>query len=220
MPRPMFKNARKGICVPFPAEFPTSDPAMTKKPASQPADTGPETPAPVFRSAALSHRRPTALRWTAGPDARAAMAQALDLQGIAALSFEGTLQPEGRADFRLEGRLTASVTQSCVVTLAPVPARIDEAVLRRYLADYSLPEGEEVEMPEDDSADPLPAQIDLAEVLTEALALALPPYPRAPGAELGEAVFAEPGVSPLRDTDLRPFAALAGLKIKPADDAG
>ena len=78
MPRPMFKNARKGICVPFPAEFPTSDPAMTKKPASQPADTGPETPAPVFRSAALSHRRPTALRWTAGPDARAAMAQALN----------------------------------------------------------------------------------------------------------------------------------------------
>jgi uncharacterized metal-binding protein YceD (DUF177 family) len=73
-----------------------------------------------------------------------------------------------------------------------VPARIDETVRRRYLADYAEPEGEEVEVPEDDSAEPMPEAIDLAEVLREALALALPPWPRAPGAELGEAVFAAP----------------------------
>ena len=47
-----------------------------------------------------------------------------------------------------------------------------------------------------------------------ALALALPLYPRAPGAELGQAVFAEPGTAPLKDEDLRPFAGLAGLKAK------
>ena len=179
-----------------------------------------EPPAPSFRTAALSHRHPTAVRWSAGPEARAALARALELPGIAALDFDGALTPEGRADFRLEGRLTAAVTQACVVTLAPVPARIDEPVLRRYLADYADPSGDEVEMPQDDSAEPLPATLDLAAVLAEALALALPLYPRAPGADLGEAVFAEPGVAPLRDADLRPFAALAALKAGPRGDAG
>lgn len=170
-----------------------------------------ETPAPVWRTGALSHRKPTRFGWSAGPQARQALARALDLQGIARLRLEGEIRPEGRADFLLSARLEAEVTQSCVVTLAPVPARIDEPVLRRYLADFAWPEGEEVEIPEDDSTEPLPERIDLAEIALEQLALALPPYPRAPGAELGEAVFAAPGDAPLRDRDLKPFAGLASL---------
>jgi hypothetical protein len=54
-------------------------------------------------------------------------------------------------------------------------------------------------------------------VLAEALALALPDYPRAPGAELGQAVFAEPGIEPLRDEALRPFAGLAAFKDRLKD---
>jgi uncharacterized metal-binding protein YceD (DUF177 family) len=50
--------------------------------------------------------------------------------------------------------------------------------------------------------------------LAEALALALPLYPRAPGAELGEAAFTEPGKPVLRDEDARPFAGLAHLRDK------
>ena len=50
-----------------------------------------------------------------------------------------------------------------------------------------------------------------------ALALALPLYPRAAGVELGEAVFTEPGLAPLREGDLKPFAALAGLVLKAKD---
>ena len=41
--------------------------------------------------------------------------------------------------------------------------------------------------------EPLPQALDLGEVMVEALALALPPYPRAPGVELGEVVATEPG---------------------------
>ncbi|MCB6177034.1 DUF177 domain-containing protein [Rhodobacter sp. Har01] len=176
--------------------------------------------APTFRTGALSHRHPTPVRWTADAPALAALAMTLDLPGIDALAFDGAFAPEGRDDFRLEGRLTARLTQSCVVTLAPVPARIDEPVLRRYLADYADPQAEEAEMPDDDTVEPLPAFIDLAAVVAEALALALPPYPRAPGADLGEAVFAPPGVEPLREADLRPFAALAALKPKAPEGGG
>ena len=85
------------------------------------------------------------------------------------------------------------------------------AATRRYLADMKVPEGDEVEMPEDDTSEPLPEVIDLSEVAAEALALALPEYPRAPGAELGEAVHAAPGVAPLTDAALKPFAGLASL---------
>ncbi|NNK79430.1 MAG: DUF177 domain-containing protein, partial [Litoreibacter sp.] len=51
-------------------------------------------------------------------------------------------------------------------------------------------------------------------IALEALSLALPAYPRAEGAELGETVFSEPGTDPMSDEDAKPFAALAALKNK------
>jgi uncharacterized metal-binding protein YceD (DUF177 family) len=62
--------------------------------------------------------------------------------------------------------------------------------------------------------------IDVAALGIEALALALPLYPRAPGAAFGEAVFAAPGVAPLTSESLRPFAGLASLaeKLKKPED--
>jgi uncharacterized metal-binding protein YceD (DUF177 family) len=69
-------------------------------------------------------------------------------------------------------------------------------------------------MPEDDALEPLPETLDLARVLSEALALAVPEYPRAEGAALGEAVFTAPGQRPMTDTEAKPFAQLAGLKGK------
>ena len=69
-------------------------------------------------------------------------------------------------------------------------------------------------MPEDDSVEPMPEVIDLAEIAAEALALALPLYPRAPGAEFAEGLHAAEGVTPLTDADLKPFAGLQGLAAK------
>ncbi len=79
-------------------------------------------------------------------------------------------------DWRLEAKLGATVVQPCVVTAEPVTTRIDDPVTRRYLAQMPEPQGDEVEMPEDDSAEPLPDVLDLSAVMAEALALALPLY--------------------------------------------
>lgn len=178
-------------------------------------DDAPSPALPVLslRAAGLSHRKPT--RFALDPDAagRAAMAAELGLLSLSRLSFRGELTPVGRADFDLTADLQAEVEQPCSVTLAPVPARIAEKVHRRLAADQATPEGDEVEVT-DDETDPLPEVIDLTAMALEALSLALPPYPRAPGAELGEAVFAAPGVAPLKEADLRPFAGLAGLADK------
>jgi uncharacterized metal-binding protein YceD (DUF177 family) len=165
-----------------------------------------------IRTAELTGNRRRPFDLTPDADQRAALAADLGLLALDALRLTGELRPHGRSDVRLEARLTARLAQPCVVTLAPVPAVLDVPVVRLYVADWQDPEGDEIEMPEDDTREPMPEAVDLDAVLAEALALALPDYPRAPGAELGQAVFAGPGVEPLKDEALKPFAGLAALK--------
>jgi len=166
-----------------------------------------------FVTKSLAARKPTRFDFYPDATARTAMATALGLIEVPMLRLQGELRPVGRHDFELVAELTARAVQPCSVTLAPVPCTLNESVHRRFSADYTTPEGDEVEMG-DDETDPLPEVLDIAEIAVEALALALPQYPRAPGAELGEAVFAGPGVAPLSDADLRPFSGLAALADK------
>lgn len=141
-----------------------------------------------------------------------AIAAALGIVAVKKLRFSARLTPLGQRDWALDADLGATVVQDCVVTLDPVTTRIDETVRRTYLSEMPEPEATEVEMPEDDSAEPLPQTLDLMALVTEALALALPPFPRSAGADLGEAVFTEPGKAAMRDQEARPFAGLAGLR--------
>jgi len=176
-------------------------------------------PSHPVRLSDLSSRKPT--RLTLEPDAagRTAIAEDLSIRDLPKLRFVVELRPIGRTDWHLTGDLGATVVQDCVVTLDPVTTRIDEPVERRYLADMPEPTGEEIEMPEDDTAEALPATLDLAGVMIEALALALPPYPRRPDAEPADTIVTEPGVEPLTDERMRPFAGLAGLRDSLAGEA-
>jgi uncharacterized metal-binding protein YceD (DUF177 family) len=149
---------------------------------------------------------------TPGPEARTALARAFDLQALRKLRFAGRLCPQGKRDWLLEADFGATVVQPCVVTAEPVTTRIDEAVTRRFLAQMPEPAAEEAEIPEDDSIEPLPEVLDLWQVMAEALALAVPLYPRLPGAELAAARFAAPGVVPLDDEGIKPLAGLAALR--------
>ncbi len=167
-----------------------------------------------FRAGGLSPRKPT--RFSYRPDAgeRAALAEDLGLIALYRLELTGEIRPAGRDELVLDATLTAAADQACGITLAPVPAQVSEPVRRRFVAGLETPEGDEVEMPEDDSVEPMPEVIDLAEIAAEALALALPLYPRAPGAEFADGLHAADGVTPLTDADLKPFAGLQGLAAK------
>ena len=174
----------------------------------------PETP-DILRIADLSQGATASFDLAPDAATRSALAETLDVQAIRKLSFAGKLSPEGKRDWRLDASLGATVVQSCVVTLEPITTRIDRKVVRRFIADMpDSGDAEEVEMSEDESIEPLTGTVDLNQVMTEALALALPDYPRADGAEMGEAIFAAPDTTPLRDADLKPFAGLAALKSK------
>lgn len=170
----------------------------------------------VLRVSSLNPRRPVPFEIVPEPEARAALAEALDLPAIKKLRFAGQLTAEGRGAWRLQGDLGATVVQTCGVTLDPVSTRIDSLVTRFFVPKSDLPpeKAGESEMPEDDSVEPLGSEIDLSAIMAEALTLALPPFPRAPDADLASAQAAPPGAAPLDDARPKPFAALAGLKEK------
>ena len=170
----------------------------------------------IYRVSELSPRKAERFELLPDADQLRAIAADLGLQDLRKLRFSGALAAEGRKDWRLDAHLGATVVQPCVATLAPVTTRIEEDITRRFLKDWPPAEeiGDEVEMPEDDTIDPLEAEIDLMAILQEALSLALPAYPRATGAEADHTAAAPPGVTPMTDEDTKPFAGLADLKKK------
>jgi len=172
------------------------------------AETGPSQ----LRIADLASRKPTRFNLKPDADARRALATVLNIRDIRKLTLSGEIAPQGGRDWHLTAQLGATVVQDCVVTLEPVTTRIDENVTRTYLAVFDLPEGGEVEMPEDDNVEGIPEVLNLEDLMAEALSLALPPFPRAEGAELGDAIYAQDGATPMTDDDAKPFAGLGALR--------
>lgn len=170
------------------------------------------TPLSSYRVADLPQNSPTPFDLTPDAPARATLADQLDIQAIRKLRFQGEIRAQGKRDWRLDGTLGATVVQTCVVTLEPVSTRIDVPVSRVYVTGLETPEGDEVEMPEDDTIEPLGDVIDPQAVMAEALSLALPLYPRKETATLETTVFTEPGATAMTDEAAKPFAGLADLR--------
>ena len=181
-----------------------------------------QTPDDPFRAplwpfvvADLPGNRPLRVNITATGDDAARIAAALDALKVTKLRLDGEFEVDRKGNVTFEGTLGAPVAQPCVVTLEPVRTRIDEPLRRIFRADDTPPaDHHQILADEDIDHDPLPDIIDLGVVATEALALALPPFPRAEGAELSVAQFTEPGQAPMTDDEARPFAGLAALKDK------
>jgi len=144
----------------------------------------------------------------AGPAERAALAARFGLVALPALAAEVKLR-RVRAGRYIEAtlHLTAEVVQSCVVTLEPVAAAIDETGRELYGPIGGGSEAPEEVLVDPDSPEPLESpSLDLGEIVAQHLALALDPYPRAPGAAAPGEAAAEAEARP------SPFAGLAALK--------
>lgn len=134
-----------------------------------------------------------AVRLEADEAQRAALAAAHGLLAVERFGFELTVKPWQRQGVHVTGKVSASIVQSCVVTLAPVAARIEEDVSALYVPEGSrldrLPEIQGGEMIlEAESADPPETfqgnSIDVGAAAEEFFSLAVDSYPRAPGAAL------------------------------------
>jgi len=134
-----------------------------------------------------------------------------DLRGVSEAKASFDLKPFSDGRVLVTGRVQAKVIQTCVVTLDPVDNVIDEPIDLTFLPPEQIRElADSVdENGEPDPGDPPEAiehgLIDLGRIATDALYLALDPYPRKP-----DAVF-EPLVAG-DDADEHPFAALKALQ--------
>lgn len=132
-----------------------------------------------------------AVRVEANEAERAAVAARLGLPEIRSLACDFSLQPAGRERIAASGRLRAEVVQVSVVSLDPFAAAVAEDFTCAFVPADTL--SDEIDP---DSEDELPYEgeaLDLGEAATEQLALALDPYPRAPGEALEESGEAPPG---------------------------
>jgi uncharacterized metal-binding protein YceD (DUF177 family) len=102
--------------------------------------------------------------------------------------------------------------QACVVTLEPVRAQLSEDFTVAFGAVRPAAEGEVIiGLDEEDPAEELTdGRIDLGEVVAQQLAVALDPYPRAPGAD-DRFAQSDQEESAAKGGNT-PFAALAGLR--------
>jgi len=137
---------------------------------------------------------------------RAALARHLGLIAVPSLVADLKAMPDGRGSVEIEGNLSATVRQTCVVSLESFDSTVNEHIGLRF-----LPEGAVAPLPEEgDERDPADVirggVIDLGALVTEFLSLGIDPYPRKPGATFAPPAAEEEGVSP--------FAALAKLKAK------
>lgn len=149
----------------------------------------------------------------ANAEERAALAERFGLQAVERLSAHLKLKAiAGGTLFRVRGTLSAAVVQTCVVTLEPVPAEVEEEFELTF-GGAEEDEGGELELSFDDADPPEPIDggaIDVGEAVAEHLALALDPFPRKAGAAFDE----PPEPPPDDEAKPHPFAALARLQQK------
>ena len=150
----------------------------------------------------------------AGQATREAMAELGGLREVLSASASLDVTPKGGGRVQVAGRVKARIGQTCVVSLDPIESDIDEAIDLIFAPPDQIPELADLV---DDAAEgiadtpdpPEPIEngvIDLGRLATDALFLAIDPYPRKP-----DAVFEAPVVAP--DPEDHPFAALKALKL-------
>jgi uncharacterized metal-binding protein YceD (DUF177 family) len=156
------------------------------------------------------------VRFSADESERAGIAKWSGVQSIEKLEVRTLIKKLESNRFGLNFDLEAEVTQSCVVTLEPIPAQIRRTFSRELVfvgpsrRDPAPAESDAVVGLNMDEADEGPEEItslhvDLAGPALEEFILALDPYPRRPGVQFAPKTGE---TSPSNN----PFAVLKGLK--------
>lgn len=179
-----------------------------------------EPKSPIVRLLSPGEVAPSGTRVILEADAaqRAELARAAEVVSVEALRAEILVKPWSGDGFAVTGRVTARLTQTCVVSLEPMEASVDEEVDVKLvppekMAKYEIEPDENGEIELDVSALDVPEPIvdgvlDIGAIVVEHFLLGIDPYPKKPGAVFDpEAV----GVGDGREK-LSPFAALARLK--------
>ncbi len=153
----------------------------------------------------------------ANPAERAALAALNGLPAIGKLTATFTLRRAGRGGVRVSGHVRAEITQTCVVSLEPFDAIVDEPIDARFAppTDASTArrgerdgETDTILLDGEDPPDPIiDGKIDLGALAAEFMALGLDPYPRRPGI-----AFEAPAQPVEKDSPFGPLADVGKTK--------
>jgi hypothetical protein len=157
----------------------------------------------------------------ADQDVRAAVARVAGLRELPRLEATFDVTRSGAAGLHVVGHVSATVGQTCVVTLEPLVNEIDEDIDLVFAppppvertADDDDDEEDDSRKPERNWKDPEPlidGGVDLGALATEFLILGIDPYPRKPDAKFEPPQDGKP--------DPGPFAVLAGLTANDRKD--
>lgn len=143
------------------------------------------------------------------------LAVRLGIPGLRNLSCRYRLAPGQDGEVLAEGWLTAHVTQECVVSLEPFEDALAESFTVRCIPAERFREDDEIDPFSVDEVPYARDTIDLGELATEELSLALDPYPHKPGSRIPDEFAGKEEADPEEKTTRRqPFSALAELKKK------
>jgi len=162
-----------------------------------------------------------AVHFAADAAERVAIAGWADIRSLEKLDVGVEIKKLGPTRFGLAFQLKAELTQSCVVTLDPVPATMDRSFSRELIfvgtsrqkpGQIELPAESETVLVSSEEEGPEEIQslhFDLAAPVLEEFVLALEPYPRRPNVEFSAEFHPE---NEALDPPESPFAVLKGLK--------
>jgi len=136
----------------------------------------------------------------ADPKELSALALRLGVPVLHSLTADLKAEPWRGGGLKITGRFKADLDQICVVTLDPFRDTVEGTVERIY-----MPETAVAASAEDDVDHLVDGTVDLGELVTETLVLALDPYPRKPGVSFEGAEFGG-------ESAPASFAGLAALK--------
>jgi len=151
---------------------------------------------------------------------RQAIAELADVREVLSAQASFDVTPKSGGRYQVTGVVRARIGQTCVVSLEEIENEIDEAIDLMFAPPDQIPQMADLvdETAASDEATPDSPEpiengvIDLGRLATDALFLAIDPYPRKP-----DVVF-EPLVE-AADPEDHPFAALKALQVdskKPA----
>jgi uncharacterized metal-binding protein YceD (DUF177 family) len=146
---------------------------------------------------------------------RTALARVAAVNQIPRLEAHFDVARHGRDGLRVAGTISATVAQTCVVTLEPIETEVAESIDLSFVpGPQSASDGATEQVGVSPAREPpemlIDGTVDLGAIASEFLLLGIDPYPRKAGA-----VFASPPVAD--DPAAHPFAALAALKTSKQD---
>jgi uncharacterized metal-binding protein YceD (DUF177 family) len=144
---------------------------------------------------------------------RTTLARIAGVHEVVRLKASFDVRRHGAGGLRVAGRVSATVGQTCVVTLEPLLNAVEEDVDLIFLPGAAAAGPAKAEAEVQDGPEPLvDGRVDLGAIAIEFFMLGIDPYPRQPGAEFQPPRAEEPAAGP--------FAALAALKDGPDQGGG